>query len=108
MHKTFRKNLFHKQLLALRTNTDPPGGSARVQLSSMATSEHCTTVDETKCKTIFKNSFSTAMETQCSPTFDTSCDTTLDTAYKQDCKVTSRYILELPYALCISVPISQR
>ena len=49
-------------------------------------SKHCTTVDETKCKTIFKNSFSTAMETQCSPTFDTSCDTTLNTAYKQDCK----------------------
>jgi len=49
-------------------------------------SKHCTTVDETKCKTIFKNSFSTAMETQCSPTFDTSCDSTLETAYKQDCK----------------------
>ena len=49
-------------------------------------SKHCTTVDETKCKTIFKNSFSTAMETQCTPTFDTSCDSTLNTAYKQDCK----------------------
>ena len=45
LHKTFRENLFHNQLLALRTNTDPPGGSARVQLSSMATSEHCTTED---------------------------------------------------------------
>ena len=29
LHQTFRKNLFDKQLLELRTKTDPPEGSAR-------------------------------------------------------------------------------